>query len=583
MRRFVFLLLLSALLTSVAFADERILAWHSEIRINPDSTMDVVETLRVRAEGRQIRRGIYREFPTVYTDRRGQRVVTGFELVEVQRDGRAEPHHQEKRSNGVRVYVGDQDVYLPAGEYTYRLTYRTDRQLGFFPDHDELYWNVTGNGWDFPIDAVTAEVILPAAVPRDSIELEAYTGPMGATGRDWTAGIVQGVAVYRSTRVLDSREGLTIVATWPTGFVTPPDSLQNAGYMLRDAWPAALALGGLVLLLLYYLRAWTRVGRDPASRAVVPRYEPPEGQSPASMRYLMQMAYDDRCFAAAVLSLAVKGYLSIEQSSSGFFGRSSEFALTRRYPPPAEPLSRDETSLLEKLFAGEPRLELDNENHAVINAAKESHEAALKQKFRPRLFRVNGGWHALGIVMSLLLAALAIGWPLARGGFSLPWFFSTRGGWLTLAVVVTGILANAVFGRLLKAPTVAGREVMDHIEGFRLFLDVAEGDELELAGAPSLTPRLFEQNLPAALALEVEQHWAERFADVFSVEDPSQAPGWYQGDRWDTSDLGRFSSSFGSSFDSAISSASRAPGSSSGSGGGGSSGGGGGGGGGGGW
>ena len=104
MQRLIVLLLLGALLSSAALADERILSWHSEIRINPDSTMDVVETLRVRAEGRNIRRGIYREFPTVYTDRRGQRVVTGFDLVEVQRDGRAEPHHGEKRSNGLKSF-----------------------------------------------------------------------------------------------------------------------------------------------------------------------------------------------------------------------------------------------------------------------------------------------------------------------------------------------------------------------------------------------------------------------------------------------------------------------------------------------
>jgi uncharacterized membrane protein YgcG len=142
---------------------------------------------------------------------------------------------------------------------------------------------------------------------------------------------------------------------------------------------------------------------------------------------------------------------------------------------------------------------------------------------------------------------------------------------------------SVLFGRLLKAPTVTGRAVMDQIEGFRLFLDVAEGDDLRLIDAPPLTPRLFERNLPAALALEVEQRWAERFSEVFATQAPENAPGWYSGNRWDTRSLGRFSSGFGASLDHAISSASAAPGSRSGSGGGGSSGGGGGGGGGGGW
>ena len=125
---------------------------------------------------------------------------------------------------------------------------------------------------------------------------------------------------------------------------------------------------------------------------------------------------------------------------------------------------------------------------------------------------------------------------------------------------------------------------MDHIEGFRLYLDVAEGNDLQRAGQPPLTPELYERNLPAALALDVEQNWAARFAAVFATQSADDySPGWYRGDRWDGSDVTRFSSGFGSSFSSAVSSASTPPGSSSGGGGGGSSGGGGGGGGGGGW
>jgi uncharacterized membrane protein len=145
------------------------------------------------------------------------------------------------------------------------------------------------------------------------------------------------------------------------------------------------------------------------------------------------------------------------------------------------------------------------------------------------------------------------------------------------------LIANVAFGRLLKAPTVAGRSIMDQVEGFRLYLDVAEGDELRLVNAPPLTVRLYERYLPAALALEVEQRWAERFAAVFATQAASHAPTWYSGDAWNSGDVSRFTSDFGSSFSGAIASASTAPGSSSGSGGGGSSGGGGGGGGGGGW
>ena len=100
---------------------------------------------------------------------------------------------------------------------------------------------------------------------------------------------------------------------------------------------------------------------------------------------------------------------------------------------------------------------------------------------------------------------------------------------------------------------------------------------------PPLTPQLFESYLPAALALGVEQHWAERFAGVLNVQAPNYSPAWYAGPGWNSRDLGGFSRDLGSSLGTAISSSASAPGSKSGGGGGGSSGGGGGGGGGGGW
>jgi uncharacterized membrane protein YgcG len=564
-------------------ADERILAWESEIRVQPDSTLEVRETLRVRSEGENIRRGIFRDFPTVYTNARGERVVTGFDVHGVTRDGHAEPYRVEKRANGVRVWIGDAAVELDPGEHTYTIGYASDRQLGYFVDHDELYWNVTGNGWAFPIDAVSARVTLPAEVPADSIRVEAYTGPAGAKGREWTAGIDAGAATYRTTRVLAPGEGLTIVASWPKGHVTPPGAAHRAGYLFRDAWPALFAAGGLALLIFYYWRVWKAFGRDPPGRIVVPHYEPPPGQSPASMRYLTRMGYDDRCFAAAVLALAVKGGLRIEQQGKGLFGRRSEYTLHRTEPKSAEALSEDEWTLRDKLFASGSSIELDDKNHVVIGGAKRSHAALLKKHHMPSFFRINGGWHAGGIALSLLLGAGVVLLAATLGGFGPNWWFLTPAGWVAIGAALLALLANGVFGKLLKAPTVAGRGVMDHIAGFRLFLDVAEGDELKLVDAPPLTPQLYEKNLPAALALDVEQRWAERFATVFATQAAAQSPSWYSGDNWNTRDVGRFTSSLGSSFSTAISSASTAPGSSSGSGGGGSSGGGGGGGGGGGW
>jgi len=216
MRTFIFALALLA--TSMAGADERILSFDSQIHLQDDSSLEVIETIVVRAEGHQIRRGIFREFPTTYTKLNGTRTTVGFELLSIKRDGVSEGYLMERRSNGVAIYVGHKDRFLSPGQYRYEIRYRTDRQLGFFGDHDELYWNVTGVGWGFPIDVATARVQLPAGVPASAVHVEGYTGPMGAKGRNYAARVEEGLAVFETTRPLPPQQGLTIVADLAEGF-----------------------------------------------------------------------------------------------------------------------------------------------------------------------------------------------------------------------------------------------------------------------------------------------------------------------------------------------------------------------------
>ena len=127
----------------------------STCAIQADGALDVTERITVRAEGSQIRRGIYRDFPTRYRDRYGNRVVVDLKVLGVQRNGEAEPWFTETADNGVRINTGNDDFLPVPAEHTFTLRYRTTRQLGFFADHDELYWNAIGTGWAFPIDAGT--------------------------------------------------------------------------------------------------------------------------------------------------------------------------------------------------------------------------------------------------------------------------------------------------------------------------------------------------------------------------------------------------------------------------------------------
>jgi uncharacterized protein (TIGR04222 family) len=561
-------LLLLALLPLAVLADERILAFHSDIRIMADGMIEVTETITVRAEGRQIRRGIYRDFPVEYEDRLGNVYEITVEPLVVFRNDRPEAFHAVDNGRHIRTYFGRSDRLIDHGEHTYIYRYRANRMLGFFDEHDELYWNVTGNEWHFPIDKASAAVRFDFDVPRDALIVDGYTGRLGSRQQDYGRFLDdEGVLQFVANNPLPASHGLTIVVGWPKGFVEVPTTWQRIGWLLSDNRNLFVAVIGFVLLLAWYIPVWNRHGRDPEEGVVVTRYEPPQGFSPASLRYIRQMYYDDKVMTAAIVNLAVKGYLDIENDDD-------EHTLKKRDPVGATgALSPGERELYEALFAEGDRIELDNANHEVLGNARSAHRDSLSQDYRQHYFRTNGLLNipAVFIVIGTMVLALNIG----RGATP-----------VVIGTIVLMFATMVFFALIMRRPTLRGRALLDEMLGFADYLEIAERDEMNLRNPPEKTPQLFEALLPFALALGVEQAWAEKFTAVLAaVRGPdggSYQPAWYHG-TWSTSDVGRTASSLSSGLNSAVSSSVRAPGSSSGGGGGGFSGGGGGGGGGGGW
>src|SRR3546814_811848 len=256
------LVVLALLGTSQAQARERILSYDTVIEVHADGSLDIVEDIRVRAEGRAIRRGIYRDFPTRYRDRIGNRVVVGFEVVGVQRDGKPEPWFTENVDNGVRINTGNDDFLQVPAEYTYTLHYTTDRQVGFFDDHDELYFNAIGIGWNFAIERGSVEVRLPQPVPVADLTAEAYTGGHGSGSQDFHASVpAPGTARWTLTRPLAPGEGMTVALSFPKGVVAEPTPAENARWLLKDNSAVLIAMCGLAGLLVYVFLPVPKWGR----------------------------------------------------------------------------------------------------------------------------------------------------------------------------------------------------------------------------------------------------------------------------------------------------------------------------------
>jgi hypothetical protein len=553
-----------------AAADERIRAYDIDVEIKGDGSLNVTERITVRAEGSRIRRGIYRDFPTRYRDRYGNRVVAGFELLDVRRNGEPEPHFTESVANGIRINTGNDSFLRVPAEYTFTLRYRTTRQLGFFSDHDELYWNAIGTGWVFPIDEGRVTVRLPAPVPVADMRAEGYTGPQGAQGEDYAAEVSgPGVAHWRLTSPLGPNEGFTIVLSFPRGIVSEPGRGQRLGWLLADNRGLLVALAGLVALLIFCIRRWRQVGRDPRAGVIIPRYEPPAGHAPADLRYLRRMGYDTRCFSADVLAMAVAGHLRIHHED-GWLRDGWGLERTGASPPPTDP---SQGKLLAALFPGDAtRIELKKANATRLAGARQVHTQALERELQPRYFERNIGSVGLAILIAIATGLLAF-------------FLSDGTGIPAIVAVLAAMVGTLVmFGRLVRAPTQDGRRLLDEIEGLKLYLSVAEREELERLPGPGAPPALdakrYETLLPYAVALEVEEAWTAKFtaaAGVAAAAAATAGMSWYRGSG--ASDLGSLTQAVGSSLSSQIASSSSPPGSSSGRGGGGSSGGGGGGGG----
>jgi uncharacterized membrane protein YgcG len=575
MKRLVLCLLLLPL---AVLAEERILDFHSDIVIIPDGWIEVTETIRVRAEGQRIRRGIYRDFPTEYRDRLGNETVVDFDILSVTRNGAREDHHTQGIRDGIRTYFGNANRYLNTGEHTYVFRYRASRMLGFFGQHDELYWNVTGVNWEFPIDKASATVSFGFDVAATALTAEAYTGAFGYRNRDYTSRIDDPARVhFETTKVLPPLNGLTIVVGWPSGIIAPPSDMQRLGWLLKDNANLLIAVVGFMALLAYYIPVWRYFGKDPEEGVLVTRYAPPDGFSPASLRYIQQMYYDDKVMTAAIVNLAVKRYLRIdvEEGSDGFLGIGKEddkYILVKTDPlgqPP--PMAAGEKELYEELFSGRNEIALEQENHAILGEAKRAHKASLASDYKQHYFKFNG----LLNVPAILLLILTAGVSLSQG----PSVFSV------LTIVLMAV-TTIVFAVIMKRPTLRGRKLLDEIIGFQDYLEIAEKHELELRNPPEKTPQLFEKYLPYALALGVDQRWSEKFASILrnaQMGDGSPyQPAWYGGS-WDRFNVSNTTSALSHSLNTAVTHSVSPPGSSSGGGGGGFSGGGGGGGGGGGW
>lgn len=628
------LLVVLALLlpAGLARAEEAITSFKTRVTLGADGTVDVVETITVMAEGNQIRRGIFRDIPTQLQNPDGSMQRSGLDVLSVSRDGSQEPFEVESITRGKRIRIGDADVFLTYGQHTYTIHYTMTRMGRMFADHDELYWNATGNFWDFRILSAEAEAVLPEGARITDIT--GYTGPLGSTEQALTSRrLSDNRAQFTASRVLGAGEGMTIAVAFAKGILVEPTGAQGGLNWLSDHRNDVLPALGVLAVLLYNGLAWFAVGRDPRKGVIIPRFHAPNGLSPALVHYIHRWGFQGvgwQAFTAAIFNLGVKGLVTIDNP-----GKVLKVTSTGKVPDPAD-LGPGER-VLEQYFRTEHSVTVNTANGPALAKKRGEFTAAIERENRKVFFVNNALFSVLGFLLGIaivgilvwleviqvewLLVAVIAGFALGIvtsvikdmiSGFNFVRFvaagfvifgglniFTGLGSLLTDFSINPGIVGTIsiiaitlLFAQLMRAPTVSGRKVMDEIDGFKLYLETAEKNRLNIVNEPPMTVERFERILPFAIALGVEKPWSQHFEGelarnaVADAQSGSYSPGWYSGRNFSSGGLSNTVASVATGMSAAMMAAQPASSSSSGfssGGGGGSSGGGGGGGGGGGW
>lgn len=567
---------LTSTITSTAY--ERITSFTTNVVVQKNGMLWIEEIIAAADTGSSIKRGIVREFPLRYKDRMGGSThKVSFSLTGAWVNGVPVISPLIKdRANGLDIYVGNEKTLRP-GDHQFRLAYQTGRQLGFFENHDELYYNLIGTGWPFVIEKGQARIQIPYQGDLSNIKAALYTGTQGSRDSHASINVIKSEhgaeIIIETTSPLQPYQGLTVVIGWPKGVITRPTVMQKIIWFFSDNIITLLLLLLLFGLIIGYLLVIRRTYTGNRLGIIIPRFEAPAELSPAGARTIFKRECDSKALTAQLVGLAVKGYLELHYQDNRDY-------LIKGTGKTDTGLKDSEKSLLKDLGiyqkTGSFNLYATKKQGSSLALAQASLCKTEMAAASPRYFYFETEIFAGFVIASIIISCAIFLWAI-----------SMHNGWvLTLfeGLLLGGIaLAHIVASFFLTTITPAGKKMYEEILGFMMFLTATEKERLERMTDIQKTPEMYETFLPYAIALDVENQWHKQFQPLFDSmkqQGNSYRPVWFHSTTYLPLNYGSaLSRSIDSAIASTIAAAPQAPGSSSGFGSGSSGGGGGGGGG----
>ncbi len=465
-------------------AYEHILSFDSRARFNPDGSMEMQENIKVLALGNESRRGIFRTLPLTWNRQDGKIFSVNYEIKSVSRDGEYEPYSLDKEAKTLTLRIGSAQQTLRPGIYNYEIRYQVSNHFSRFPEWDELYWNVTGNDWAWPISKASFRLELPDAAANLSADakdgrlrsIDVYTGAAGA--KEHNAEILADGSV-RTVRSLAKGEGLTVVYTWPRAILAgaaAPEAALPLVHLLIPTLKTSVVWLPLLLMVGYYLLWWRKnvTGTGLRMPPVVPLYSLPSSMSPGYLRFITRRKYDDMAFSSDLLALVAKRGMAVtgnkKQSHSPWLSESGvKQHLTRLPVDGNKRLNSNDLKLLSTLFKGKQKnIDISRAHQPSMQNARKLQETRCEEQ-RAKLFRKWGQPLRRCIYIALLV-------PVACG-----LWVNTEAALLTIPALLFMLIGGAMLTFLLRY-LCRPREIWRAWGPVPLFFSVVTGPFATLGG-----------------------------------------------------------------------------------------------------
>ena len=550
-RWLLFLLSLFIYMPAYAANTEAVQAFNSLVTVNQDASIDVSETIQVQTNQQKFQYGIKRILNATKPK--------DYEIRSITMDGVPTSYHVQVQNGQLNIMIGEPTQLLRPGSYVFGLTYHVQNVVHFGDDADSLTWNVADNDWGVPLNKITAGLQLPDQA--NLITHDAFINNKPNPGLVTVLQAASGVFNVETTKPLTSNETLSLKTSWPKGIVqvkvySAALKADVEAYRVNE-WE----FGVTIAILIYYLFFWFSIGRNLNDKNLLPLFQPPANLSACATRYLLKMRFTSKTFITALLSLATKRYLSFE-------GNHNQLVLIQHKDATAK-LAHEEEVLLNSLFSAGETLTLTHNHRHQLRHARSQLRNALKEDFEHIYFKSNRGYIRLGIALSSIafivpiftalqrfhalmavaslcvfgyivyrvakqlwhrliianhiptlthyaqaLVSLILFLLAATGSAYILGMFSNNIPPVTLFFLGVLLIVNIVFYHLMRSPTEAGRDLLNQIEGFKMFFHTTEKPRFAALAPPEMTTETLDKYLPYAVAMDEEHAWGERMLQV---------------------------------------------------------------------